>query len=53
MILVRNVAPHGSIRPDSQRQGQQTLENPTAQSKGRLVHVFRKQFPLTEEEQQL
>jgi hypothetical protein len=49
MILVRNVASHGSVRPVSQRQEQQTIENPTAQSKGRLVHVFRKQFPLTGE----
>jgi hypothetical protein len=49
MILVRNVAPHGSIRPVRRRPEQQTTENTASPSMGPLVHVFRKQFLLTEE----
>src|SRR4030095_7026370 len=48
MILVRNVAPHGSIRHVCRHPEQQSTENPASPTMGRLVHVFRKRFPLTE-----
>ena len=53
MILVRKVAPHGSIRHVRRRPEQQITENHSELPRWwQLVHVFRKRFPLTDRDQQ-
>jgi hypothetical protein len=42
MILVRNVAPHGSARPVDKQHEQQTPRSQAHHRMGQLVRVFRK-----------